>query len=136
MTRHYSINNIRLHIAAAIVLLATLLPSGAGAFNLSTYTENSRMASGRWVKISVDADGIYLLSNTQMRKMGFTDPSKVHIYGYGGRQLPDRLTERGYIDDLPMVQTMRTDRGLLFYAEGVTQAVTQTGRYVRPKQNA
>lgn len=136
MTRHYSINNIRLHIAAAIVLLATLLPSGAGAFNLSTYTENSRMASGRWVKISVDADGIYLLSNTQMRKMGFTDPSKVHIYGYGGRQLPDRLTERGHIDDLPMVQTMRTDRGLLFYAEGVTQAVTQTGRYVRPKQNA
>lgn len=137
MTILYALkHNIKSLVLAATALCIAMAPSTAGAFDLSTYAENSRLSSGRWAKISVDGDGIYLLSNAQMRKMGFRDPSKVHIYGYGGRQLPDRMTEAGYIDDLPMVQTLRTDRGLLFYAEGVTAAVTLSGNYVRPKQNA
>lgn len=103
---------------------------------MSTYADNSRMSTGRWAKISVTDDGIYLLSNAQMRRMGFNDPSKVHIYGYGGRQLPDYMTAATFVDDLPMVQTLRTDRGLLFYAEGITEAVTIGGRYVRPAQNS
>lgn len=121
---------------AAVALCMTMPAPSAGAFELSTYADNSRMSTGRWAKISVTDDGIYLLSNAQMRRMGFNDPSKVHIYGYGGRQLPDYMTAATFVDDLPMVQTLRTDRGLLFYAEGITEAVTIGGRYVRPAQNS
>lgn len=136
MTRLYSAKNIRNTVIGAIALCMALIAPGATAFDLSTYATGSRLATGRWAKISVSADGVYLLSNAQMRNMGFTDPSKVHIYGYGGRELPDHLTANTFIDDLPQVQTLRTDRGLLFYAEGVEEPVTYTGRYVRPRQNS
>ena len=136
MTIFYTAKNIKNTVTAALVLCMALIAPAAGAFELSTYAESSRLASGRWAKISVTADGMYLLSNAQMRKMGFSDPSKVHIYGYGGRQLPDHMTAKTFVDDLPMVQTIRTDRGLLFYAEGVEEAVTHTGQYVRPRQNS
>lgn len=136
MTILYAIKNIKSIAASAIALCVALAAPSANAFDLSTYADNSRMSTGRWAKISVTEDGMYLLSNSQMRRMGFSDPSKVHIYGYGGRQLPDRMSADTYIDDLPMVQTLRTDRGLLFYAEGVTSPVVHTGSYIRPKQNA
>lgn len=132
----YASRHIKSVILAAVALCTTVLTPSAGAFDLSTYAENSRLSSGRWVKISVTADGIHQLSNSQLRRMGFSDPSKVHVYGYGGRQLPDRMTAGNYIDDLPMVQTLRTERGILFYAEGVTEAVVHSNRYVRPRQNS
>lgn len=119
----------------AVILCIVGVSHNAAAFDLSTYAETSRLASGRWVKISVEADGIYLLTNAALKRMGFNDPSKVHVYGYGGRQLPDHMTAATFYDDLPMVQTHRTDRGILFYGEGTVAPVTYTGRYVRPKQN-
>ncbi|MDE6317618.1 MAG: type IX secretion system sortase PorU, partial [Muribaculaceae bacterium] len=136
MTKYHTIKNIKIHLAAIVAVCISLIPSGARAFDLSTYAEASRLADGRWVKISIKSDGIYMLSNAQLRKMGFTDPSKVHVYGYGGRQLSDYMTRSSYIDDLPVVPVLRTDKGILFYGEGVTEAVTHTGNYVRPRQNA
>ncbi len=136
MTKLYAIKNIKSIATAAIALCMALAAPSARAFDLSTYAESSRMSTGRWVKISVTEDGMYLLSNSQIRRMGFSDPSKVHIYGYGGRQLPDKMTAAGYTDDLPMVQALRTNRGLLFYAEGVTNPVTYSGSNIRPRQNA
>lgn len=135
MTLLYNISKIKSIVVRALSLCVMLLPFAAQAFELDTYAENSRMSTGRWAKISITDDGIYLLSNSTLRKMGFSDPSKVHIYGYGGRQLPDILAKKTFVDDLPMVQSLRTDRGLIFYAEGVTAAVERSGNYVRPQQN-
>lgn len=136
MTIYDTIAHIRIRIIAIVAACAALVPDHAGAFDLSTYAVNSHLATGNWVKISVDGDGIYMLSNAQLRRMGFADPSKVHVYGYGGRQLPDHMTASNYVDDLPVVQILRTDRGILFYGEGTEAAVPHTGLYMCPKQNS
>lgn len=136
MTRKYTLQrHIRICAATIIAVCASLLPTLAGAFDLSTYAETSRLASGTWVKISVGGDGMYLLTDAQLRRMGFTDPGKVHVYGYGGRQLPDQMTRERFNDDLPMVQSLRTERGILFYGEGVEAAVPHSESYVCPRQN-
>lgn len=135
MAISHLIQSIKTQAVAAITLLAAAIAPSAMAFDLSTYSDNSRLASGRWVKVSIDGDGIYMLSNSALRSMGFSDPSKVHVYGYGGRQIPDHMTLENYVDDLPMVQTLRTDKGILFYGEGTEDAVKYTGSYLRPKQN-
>lgn len=135
MTSIFNIKNIKAYAVIALTLCITMLPVTINALDISTYAESSKMATGHWAKISVTEDGIYMLSNSALRGMGFSDPSKVHIYGYGGHQLPDVLSQNNYIDDLPMVQSLRTDRGIIFYAEGVTEAVVKSGKYVRPKQN-
>lgn len=135
MTSIFNIKYIKAYVVSALALCITMLPFTTNAFDISTYAESSKLATGRWAKISVTEDGIYMLSNSALRGMGFSDPSKVHIYGYGGHQLPDVLSQNNYIDDLPMVQCLRTDRGIIFYADGVTEAVVKSGKYVRPKQN-
>lgn len=136
MRRLYSKKHtLKLITSLAVAVAALLSASQASAFDLSAYAGNSRLASGRWVKISIKTDGVYLLTNAQLRRMGFSDPSKVHVYGYGGRRLPDMLSASTFVDDLPVVQTMRTDRGIIFYGEGVTEPEYYASRYYRPKQN-
>lgn len=91
---------------------------GAQAFDLSTYATTSALASGRWVKVSVDHTGMYMISNATLRTMGFNDPSRVVIYGYGGRRIADVMTSTSYIDDLPVAPQQYTDRGIVFYGVG------------------
>ena len=107
----------------------------AGAFDLSTYAEKSVLADGRWVKVSVKTDGLYLLKAEDLRKWGFTDMSRVRVYGYGGRRISDYLTRDNYIDDLPMVQTVNTSAGVYFYGVGVTAWTTYNGVDFRPQNN-
>ena len=136
MHRFYSNKHIfRLITTLAVAVAAIVSASRVSAFELSTYADNSRLANGKWVKISITADGLYMLSNAQLRRMGFSDPSKVHVYGYGGRRLSDKLNASTFVDDLPMLQTLRTDRGIIFYGEGVTEPEYYASRFYRPKQN-
>ena len=67
------------------------------------YAPHSVLAQGSWVKISVKEEGIYQITDAELRNMGFSDPTKVKLYGYGGRLLPDNFTFTGsdaLIDDL------------------------------------
>lgn len=100
-------------------LLFCLFPLCASAFSASVYAEHSVLASGKWVKISVDESGAYRIADSDLRKWGFDDPAKVRVYGYGGNRLPDCLSAGSYIDDVPMVQSERVKDGLVFYAVGV-----------------
>lgn len=104
--------------------MCLLLPGTASAFDTSVFAENSRLADGRWMKISVDADGMYMLTPSQLRSWGFSDISKVRVYGYGGRRLPDVLRAADYRDDIPEVPSVLTDKGLVFYAVGPHRLVT------------
>lgn len=54
------------------------------------------------------------LSNSQLKNLGFNDPSKVNIYGYGGRVISEILDSR-QIDDLPVLPVIRTPEGILFF---------------------
>ena len=99
--------------------LALFVGPRASAFDLSTYAENSVLSEGTWVKIAVNETGMYALTSSELRSMGFSDPAKVRVYGYGGPRIPDRLTAGNFIDDLPMVQSVMTSSNtLVFYARG------------------
>ena len=57
----------------------------------SRYAAHSVLASGRWVKIRVPSSGVYEVSEALAQKAGFTDLSKVKVYGYGGNLQNERL---------------------------------------------
>lgn len=103
----------------------------ASALSLDTYTDNSALASGRWVKVSVPSSGIYSISRATLARWGFSNPEKVHIYGYGAGAIDDALTQANYVDDLPLVQSEVTNNGsVVFYGVGPeTWAETMSGRY-------
>lgn len=90
------------------------------------YATNSKLASGKWKKISVTETGIYKLTFSDIKNMGI-DPAKVQIYGYGGKLLAENFALSGYEDDLPEVAVYKelgadgvfnTGDFLLFYAQG------------------
>ena len=81
------------------------------------YTDNSVLSSGRWVKIRVAESGVYKLTDRSLRSMGFNDPAKVRLFGYGGAVLPETDLQN-IADDLPEQPLWRADGYMLFYADG------------------
>jgi hypothetical protein len=53
----------------------------------SVSTSNSVLASGKWYKIAVEKNGIYKISYDKLVELGFSDPSKISVFGNGGKQL-------------------------------------------------
>lgn len=102
-------------------------PSRAGSQGDSTsqedaaiYAKHSVLREGRWVKIRVPESGIYQLTSQLARQAGFSDLSRVRIFGYGGNLQNEELHkgDLAATDDLPEVaSTMIGDRRL-FYAKG------------------
>ena len=84
------------------------------------YVKQSVLANGRWVKIRVPSSGVYQLTETLVRKAGFRDINKVHVYGYGGNLQHEVLTEADLVkgDDLHEVAQCVVDGRHLFYARG------------------
>ena len=84
------------------------------------YADHSVLASGSWAKIRVPETGVYHLSDALIRQAGFSDPSRVKIYGYGGALQPEVLTG-DYLqatDDLKEVATCTVGGRRLFYGVG------------------
>lgn len=90
------------------------------------YTDHSVLSEGNWMKIQIGKDGIYKLTYSELKKMGFNDPSKVAVYGYGGWPLEEDF-KNPYIDDLPAVPVLRKDDYILFYGRGTTKWKPVTG---------
>lgn len=104
-------------ISALVVLWASMLTAQG-----YTFQEKSRFESGRWVKVEIAEKGLHTITYDQLREMGFTDPSKVSVYGRGGELFSMSFTgtENGvaYTDCLPEVSAIRTESALTFYAVG------------------
>ena len=84
------------------------------------YANNSVLREGRWAKIRVGESGIHQLTPEIIKKAGFSDLSKVKVYGYGGAQQPEKLTA-DYLaatDDLKEIATYATAGRKLFMAQG------------------
>lgn len=81
------------------------------------YAAHSVLAEGRWVKIRVADNGIYMLRNYDLKQMGFSEPNKVRVYGYGGEQLSESDPNQ-WTDDLCEVSVWRGEGRILFYAQG------------------
>ena len=100
------------------------------------YADHSILQTGTWAKISVAETGFYQLTDALIKKAGFSDPSKVRLYGYGGALQPERLTG-DYLaatDDLQEVPTCVVDGRRLFYAVGPVnwESATTTVRTRNP----
>lgn len=84
----------------------------------AVYASNSVLSSGKWAKIRVASNGIHRLTSDVIRTAGFTDMSKVKVYGYGGTLVPQKLTQ-DYLkeyDDLKEVPTYTLGGEKYFYA--------------------
>ena len=84
------------------------------------YAAHSVLDSGKWAKIQVPSTGVYQLTDELIRKAGFTDLSKVRVYGYGGNLQNETLTEADLVetDDLKEVPICSAGGRRLFYAKG------------------
>lgn len=93
------------------------------------YAAHSVLASGNWAKIRVSESGIYQLTDALIRRAGFTDMSKVKIYGYGGALQNETLTADDLIlyDDLKEVPTCTVGGKRLFLAQGPVSWKDSTG---------
>ena len=91
-----------------------------------TYTTNSVLKSGKFVKIAIANTGVYRLTYEDLNAMGIS-PANVRIFGYGGEVLNQDFS-KPMIDDLPelAIQMEKGSDGvfssgdyILFYAKGV-----------------
>ena len=101
------------------------------------YAENSVLRSGSWAKIRVPSTGFYQLTESLIRKAGFSSLDKVRIYGYGGARQPEVLTG-DYLtetDDLSEVPTCTVDGKRIFYAVGPVSWNVQHQRVRNPYSN-
>lgn len=83
------------------------------------WASSSVLATGKWVKISLTEDGIYHLTNTQIRSMGFANPQNIRVYGYGGHQQAEFIEADTDWDDLSPVALLPVADGYLFHANGL-----------------
>ena len=111
-------------VSAQIVINAT--PRGRYKARRMTagegrYAAHSKLASGKWVKVSITEDGLYQFSRASLKKMGFSNPDNVHLYGYGGHLLPELISEGTHHDDLievPLYYNRDTD-SWIFWGNGL-----------------
>ena len=104
------------------VVIAGLLLMGLGSTAKAEgrYAEHSVLREGNWAKIRVAESGFYHLSDAVIKKAGFSNPSSVRIYGYGGALQPEELSS-DYItmtDDLKEIPTCTINGKRLFFANG------------------
>jgi len=113
------------YIYTFLFLFSTILGISAA----DRYATESVLNEGKWVKIEITETGIYKLSYSDLRKMGFESPEKVGVYGYGGWPIKEDFSKE-FIDDLPAVAVWKGSDYLLFYGRGITRWEYASGEFV------
>lgn len=133
--RWYRIISVKATPVPAPGILTTKAPNDIA----DRYTKQSVLAQGKWIKIRVQKEGIYELTRSRLQELGFNDMSRVKLYGYGGRILPQSLVATGanaIADDLEEIPLYRKANSVLFFAEGTirwneSNGNHQTNHYAR-----
>lgn len=113
---NFFMNAFLRYIHKLLTVIALLLIVGeAHARVAEFYTADSKLSSGKWAKVKTRGTGMHLITDADLRQLGFTDPAKVHVFGRGGQQLSYGLTANDH-DDLPLLPAVRTSKGLVFFA--------------------
>lgn len=135
--RYYRVTSFKLCVERTRPEVARLEAARAQQVCTARWAAHSVLAQGRWVRISVEREGIYRLTPERLREMGFTDPARVKVYGYGGQLLPENFdfdSAEAVPDDLCEVPLCRDGAALLFWAEGTARytwnAAQQTFDYL------
>ena len=101
----------------------------------SIYATTSALSEGKWIKISVKETGFYKLTYSELKKMGFSNPEKVSIHGYGGWPMDEDFSKAVYNDDVPPVAVWRGNDYILFYGKGPVKW-TSTNRTFEHENNS
>ncbi len=84
------------------------------------YTRQSVLAEGKWVKIAITEDGMYRLTRSALKKMGFSNPDNVRLFGHGGHRLSEVSDPETEYDDLQEVPLYKAnDDTWLFWGNGL-----------------
>ena len=104
------------------------LQTRGGEDSSPAYADHSVLASGKWAKIRVSETGIHQLTADVVRRAGFSDISKVKIYGYGGNLQNEALYAQDIreTDDLKEVPQYVVDGRHYFYARGAVSWSSKT----------
>lgn len=90
-------------------------PSSSYALPTDHYAADSRLSSGKWARVKVSATGMHLITKADLHNLGFANPEKVHVFGTGGRRISEALCA-DTPDDLPLISSVYTDKGIVFFA--------------------
>lgn len=122
------------------IILTLMVFAAANIMAAHTYTSQSVLANGKWVKIRVQESGVYCLTYDELASAGL-DPANVRIYGYGGAMLNQNFNLAKQ-DDLPPV-AFYMHKGsdgvfgkgdyILFYAQGVDSWEYQNKHFVHTR---
>ena len=102
---------------ACLAILAVFSASYAYAFNTSIYATTSKLATGKWVKITIPESGMYEITYDELTQMGFSNPANVKVYGNGGNRISEVLNGSAP-DDLSLVPILRKNNKICFYGNG------------------
>ena len=104
-------------ICWAILMALAAMPLCGHALPSSHFAHASKLSQGHWVKIAVTESGVYQITLDQLREMGFSTPSNIQVYGYGGQMMSEVLSDN-LPDDLNQVPVLRLNDKICFYAIG------------------
>lgn len=107
----------RLYILIVLFIVAHILRADDGT---DRYASHSVLSEGKWVKIRVSDAGVYQLTHSALRSMGFSNPDNVRLYGLHLEVLPETNIE-DIDDDLVELPLYRLSDKMLFYGRGQTR---------------
>ena len=83
--KYYRINSYKLVVEKQPVQR----PQRTAASVAERYAASSVLSAGKWVRVTVEENSVHKITDSELKKMGFANPSKVRLYGYGGHILPE-----------------------------------------------
>ncbi|QQS51871.1 MAG: type IX secretion system sortase PorU [Bacteroidota bacterium] len=94
-------------------------------FGQQGFKAGSVLSTGKWYKVKISETGVYRISYSELKSIGFETPENIRIYAGNSRQLSEKVND-AFVDDLEelsIYSSNDTDFGsddyYLFYAEGV-----------------
>ncbi|MBQ0069433.1 MAG: hypothetical protein KBT09_06735, partial [Bacteroidales bacterium] len=124
--KHYN-SIVRNSVAAMLCCCVALC---ANAYSPSKYATTSKLATGKWVKIAIPENGVYEITEQELKDMGFNNINQVHIYGDGGHMMYEGIDGKA-IDDLKQIPSTVLNGKLCFYGKGPVKMSFGTERFTR-----
>lgn len=129
----------KVFISLAIFAAAVLSPASYAAPVLNyQFKSETPLASGNWIKISTDATGLYEISYETLKKMGFSNPEKVGVFGRLKNTQQYNFIDRDksiLFEDTPVALSVwHSNNKLYFYGlgpEDITAAKTGSGNAIK-----
>ena len=100
------------------------LKSGQATLNTHVWKTSSVLKQAKWIKIGVTGKGVVKIPYSKLTSLGFSDPTKVNVFGSGGTLLSEDPGVIEY-DDLEQCAVWHDKNNgadcLFFYSPGTTQ---------------